>query len=114
MEISGRDLYSGLPRSVTLTDEEIRFATHRTINTILDNIKSTVETTPPDLVSEIYQRGITLCGGGAKIKGLDKLIFQETKIPTKVIDDPLTAVVRGTGIILENLENMKELLINTN
>ncbi len=114
MEISGRDLYSGLPKSLTLTDEEIRYAISKTINTIIDNIKSTVETTPPDLVSEVYERGIILCGGGAKIKKLDKLITQETQIPCKVIDDPLTAVVRGTGIILEDLENMKELLIPTN
>lgn len=114
MEIRGRDLYSGLPKSITVTDEEIRYAISKTINTIIDNIKSTVETTPPDLVSEIYERGIILCGGGAKIKNLDRLITQETQIPCKIIDDPLTAVVRGTGIILEDLENMKELLIPSN
>ncbi len=111
MEMRGRDLFSGLPRSYEVTDEEIRFALYRTINTIIDNIKSTVETTPPDLVSEIYERGIILCGGGALLRGFDKLIFQETKIPTKVIDDPITAVVRGTGIILEDVEGLKDLLI---
>jgi len=113
MEIRGRDLYSGLPRSVKITDEEIRYALAKTINIIIDNIKSVVETTPPDLISEIYERGIILCGGGALLKGLDKLIFQETKIPTKVIDDPLTAIARGTGIILEDLEGLKDLLIPT-
>lgn len=113
MEMRGRDLFTGLPKSYEVTDEEIRFALSKSINTIIDNIKSTVETTPPDLVSEIYERGIILCGGGALIKGLDKLIVQETKIPTKVIDDPQTAVVRGTGIILEDLEGLKDLLIET-
>lgn len=112
-EIRGRDLYSGLPRSIKIVDEEIRYALSKTINTIIDNIKSTVETTPPDLVSEIYERGIILCGGGSQLKGLDKLITQETKIPAKVIDDPSTAVVRGTGIILEDLEGLKDLLIPT-
>lgn len=111
MEVRGRDLYSGLPKAIKMTDEEIRFALSRTINTIVDHIKSTVETTPPDLVSEVYERGIILCGGGALIKNLNKLITQETKIPTKIIDDPLTAVVRGTGIVLEDLEKMKDLLI---
>ena len=111
MEIRGRDLYSGLPKSIKVSDEEIRYALSKTITSIIDNIKSVVETTPPDLVSEIYERGIILCGGGALIKGLDKLITQETKIPTKVVDDPLTTVVRGTGIILEDLDNLKELLL---
>lgn len=111
MEIRGRDLYSGLPRSLKITDEEIRYALAKTVNIIVDNIKSVVETTPPDLVSEIYERGIILCGGGALLKGIDKLIMGETKIPTKIIDDPLTAVARGTGIILEDLEGLKDLLI---
>jgi len=113
MEMRGRDLFTGLPKTYDITDEEIRFALNKTINTIIDNIKSTVETTPPDLVSEVYERGIILCGGGSQLKGLDKLIAQETKIPTKIIDDPQTAVVRGTGIILEDLEGLKNLLIET-
>ncbi len=113
MEMRGRDLFSGLPKSYEITDEEVRFALMKTINIIIDNIKLTVETTPPDLVSEIYERGIVLCGGVAQLKGLDKLINQETKIPTKLIDDPQTVVVRGTGIILEDLEELKDLLIET-
>ncbi len=113
MEMRGRDLYSGLPRAIKITDDEIRFALSRTVNVIIDNIKSTVETTPPDLVSEVYERGMVLCGGGAQLRGLDKLIEQETKIPTKVIDDPMTAVVLDTGIILEDLAGLKDLLIPT-
>jgi rod shape-determining protein MreB len=113
MQIHGRDLYSGLPKSIKITDEEIRFALSKTINIIVDNIKTTIEKTPPDLVSEIYTRGIALCGGGANIKNLDKLIQQETKVPTNIVDDPLTTVVRGTGIILEDIENLKDLLIDS-
>ncbi|HPL95354.1 MAG TPA: rod shape-determining protein [bacterium] len=112
MEIRGRDLYTGLPRAIKITDEEIRYALSKTINIIVDNIKSTVENTPPDLVSEIYERGMVLCGGGAQLKGIERLILNETKIPTKIIDDPATAVVRGTGIVLEDIEKMKDLLIN--
>lgn len=113
MEMRGRDLFSGLPKTYTITDEEVRYAISKSIATIIDNIKSVVETTPPDLVSEIYERGIILCGGGALIRGLDKLIYSETKIPTKIIDDPKTAVVRGCGIILEDLEGLKDLLIES-
>ncbi len=113
MEMRGRDLFTGLPRTHKVTDEEIRFALSKSIETIIENIKTIVETTPPDLVSEIYERGIILCGGGAKLKGLAKLIKQEIKTPAKVIDDPETAVVRGTGIILEDLEGLKDLLISS-
>lgn len=111
MEMRGRDLFNGLPKTYEITDEEIRYALTRTINTIIDNIKSTVETTPPDLVSEVYERGILLCGGGSQLRGLDKLITSETKIPTKLTDDSQTVVARGTGIILEDLEGLKDLLI---
>jgi len=111
MEMRGRDLFSGLPKSYEITDEEIRYALSKSIATIIDNIKIVVEKTPPDLVSEIYERGILLCGGGACIKGLDKLITSETKIPTKILEDPTTAVVRGCGIILEDLEGLKDILI---
>lgn len=111
MEMRGRDLFTGLPKSYDITDEEIRLALSKSINHIIENVKSVVETTPPDLVSEVYERGIVLCGGGANLKGIDKLIFQETKIPTKVVDDPQTAVVRGTGIVLEDVGGLKDLLI---
>ncbi len=100
MEVRGRDLVNGLPRSITVTDAQIREAISRTIRQIIENIKITLESTPPELVADIYEHGIVLTGGGALLRGLDKEIAQETKIPVRVADDPLIALVRGTGILL--------------
>ncbi|MFC1687288.1 rod shape-determining protein [Patescibacteria group bacterium] len=109
-KIRGRDLISGLPKEVSVNSNQIREAISRSLRTIIDGIKSTIENTPPELVSDIYTRGILLAGGGALLKGLDKLVAQETQIPVNVADDPLTAVVRGCGIVLEDLDNLKEVL----
>lgn len=107
----GRDLISGLPKEVVITSSQIREAIIRSVRQIVEAIRDTLERTPPELVADIYQRGLLLCGGGANLKGLDALISQETRIPVQLIDDPLTAVARGTGIILEDLENLKEVLL---
>ncbi len=107
----GRDLITGLPKEVVLTSQQIREAILRSVRQIVEAIRDTLEQTPPELVADIYSRGLLLSGGGAKLKGLDALIAQETKIPVQIVDDPLTAVVRGTGIILEDLENLKEILL---
>lgn len=107
----GRDLISGLPKEVILTSQQIREAILRSVRQIVEAIRDTLEKTPPELVADIYTRGLLLSGGGARLKGLDALIAQETKIPVQIVDDPLTAVVRGTGIILEDLENLKEVLL---
>jgi len=106
----GRDLISGLPKEVTVNSNHIREAIGRSLRIIVENIKSTIEITPPELVADIFERGIMLSGGGALLKGFDKLIKQETKIPIHVTDDPLTAVARGAGIVLDDLENLKEVL----
>ncbi|MBU0597780.1 rod shape-determining protein [Patescibacteria group bacterium] len=106
----GRDLISGLPKEVIINSNQAREAIARSLRSIVDNIKSTIEITPPELVADIFERGIVLSGGGALLKGLGKLINQETKIPVHVTDDPLTAVVRGTGIVLDDLENLKQVL----
>jgi rod shape-determining protein MreB len=106
----GRDLISGLPKEVIINGNQIREAISRSLRMIVENIKSTIEITPPELVADIFERGIVLSGGGALLKGLDTLIKQETKIPVHVTDDPLTAVVRGTGIVLDDLENLQEIL----
>lgn len=106
----GRDLITGLPKEVNVNSNHIREAISRSLRQIVDNIKTTIEITPPELVADIYERGIMLAGGGALLKGLDKLVKQETKIPVHITDDPLTAVVRGTGIVLDDLENLKEIL----
>ncbi|OGE87714.1 MAG: rod shape-determining protein [Candidatus Doudnabacteria bacterium RIFCSPLOWO2_02_FULL_49_13] len=112
-QIRGRDLVSGLPKEVTVTDEQIRHAISRSVKTIVNNIKSVVEETPPELVADIMEKGITLAGGGALLRGLDKLIAQETAMPVMVADDPLTCVVRGTGIVLEDLNTLKDVLVLT-
>jgi len=110
MEVRGRDLVNGLPRAITVTDGQIREAISRTIKQIIDNIKITLESTPPELVADIYEHGIVLTGGGALLRGLDKEIAQETKIPVRVADDPLVALVRGTGILLSNPELLAKVM----
>lgn len=100
MPLRGRDLINGLPKEVIITDSQVREAMQRIIRQIIENIKVTLETTPPELVSDIYEHGIVLTGGGALLRGLDKEIAQATKIPVRVAEDPLTCVVRGTGILL--------------
>ncbi len=112
-QIRGRDLISGLPKEITVTDEQIRKALSRSVKTIVNNIKMAVEETPPELISDIMERGITLAGGGALLRGLDKLIEEETQMPITITDDPLTAVVRGTGIVLEDIETLKDVLVVT-
>ena len=104
MEVRGRDLISGLPKAVIVTDAQIREAISRTINKMVDDIKTILETTPPELVSDIYERGIYLAGGGSLLKGLDRAISLAAKIPVKIVDDPLTCVVRGCGILISNPE----------
>lgn len=109
--IKGRDLISGLPREVVITDSDIREAISQSIDTLIESTKEVLETTPPEIVSDIMQRGIYLCGGGALIKGLAEIIEEYTKIPVHIASDPLTAVCRGTGIILEDMEKYQEVLI---
>lgn len=111
MQMKGRDLVSGLPKEVLVSDEQIRQALSRSVRILINNIKATIEETPPELVADIMNRGITLVGGGGLLRGLDKLITQETKIITRVADDPVTAVARGTGIALEDLDTLKKVLV---
>ena len=109
--LRGRDLVSGLPKEVIATDEHIREALSRSIRIIVNNIKTIIEETPPELLSDIMHRGIILAGGGSLIRGLDKLLANQTGIPVRLMEDPLTAVVRGTGIVLDDMEHLKEVLI---
>ena len=109
--IRGRDLVSGLPKEVIVNDEHIREALSRSIRIIVNSIKTIVEETPPELLGDIMQRGIILAGGGGLIRGLDKLIANQTGIPVRMMEDPLTAVVRGTGIVLDDMELLREVLI---
>ncbi len=109
--LRGRDLVTGLPREVIVTDSDVRVALAKSVRVITEAVKATIEDTPPELVSDIMHRGILLVGGGSMIRGLDKLIERETKMPVFVAEDPLTAVVRGCGIILEDIESLRDVLI---
>ena len=108
-QMRGRDLVSGLPKEIIVNDEQIREALTKSVRSISDNIKATLEVTPPELVADIYERGILLTGGGALLKGLDKAISRAAQIPIAVADDPLTAVVRGTGYLLDDLDLLKKI-----
>lgn len=112
MEIKGRDLISGIPKTITINEDEIREALSEPVNIILDTVKVALENTPPELAADIVDRGIVLAGGGALLKGLDFLIKEETGLPVIVADDPLTAVVRGVGKMLDDLELLKKIAIN--
>jgi len=108
IEMRGRDLITGLPKEIIVNDTQIREAMYRSIMIILENIKATLEITPPELVADIYERGIVLTGGGALLKGLDLLISRQAQIPVRVAEDPVTCAVRGAGALLENEAMLKD------
>lgn len=109
--VRGRDLVTGLPREVIITDSDIREAITSSIEMLVDAAKEVLETAPPEVVSDIMRRGIYLVGGGALIRGLAELLSDALGVPVYVADDPLTAVVRGTGLILQDVDSFKEALI---
>lgn len=111
MPVKGRDLVSGLPKEIILTDTDIRDALSQSVESLIETIREVLESTPPEILSDIMNRGVYLSGGGALVKGLAELIESEINIPVHVAADPLTAVARGTGIILEDLESFKDILI---
>jgi len=107
----GRDLVTGLPKEIIINDDVVRKAIAKSVRAIVDSVKSTIEEAPPELVADILQRGICLAGGGALLKGLDRLISQETQTAVHIAEDPLTCVVRGTGVVIEDLDNLREVLL---
>ena len=109
--VRGRDLITGLPREVIITDSDIREAISQSVDTLVESVREVLETTPPEIVADIMNTGIYLVGGGALIKDLDRLIADWVKIPVHVADDPLSAVARGTGVVLEDIEGYKDILI---
>lgn len=111
IEMRGRDLLSGLPKEIIVNDSQIREAIQRSVKVIVENIKATLEHTPPELVADIYERGIILTGGGALLKELDKVISEHAEIPVRIADDPLTCVVRGCGMLLESPELLKTIAV---
>ena len=109
--IRGRDLLTGLPREVIVTDADIREALAPSLQVLVESTKEVLETTPPEILSDVINRGIVLVGGGALIYGLPELLAQTLKLPVLTADDPLTAVARGTGIVIEDLDGFREVLI---
>jgi len=109
----GRNLITGLPEEIMVSDDEVREALAKSVQQIVQGIKDTIEKTPPELLADIMKGGIYFCGGGSLLKGLHTLVEKETKIPTRVVEDPMTTVVRGAGLILENLDKYKDVLADT-
>ena len=113
MDVRGRDLITGLPKTITVSADEIGHAVHEPINSILDSIKVTLEKTPPELASDVMESGIMLTGGGALIGGLDKLISVETGMPVNIATSPLNCVAEGTGVVLEHINSLRNVLISS-
>jgi len=109
----GRDLVSGLPKEIMVTEEQVAKAIKRSVDMIVDSVKVTMEETPPELLADIMERGIVLAGGGALLKGLDRRISEETHTIVHIADDPLTCVVRGTGVVLEDIDSLKDVILPT-
>lgn len=112
--ISGRDLVTGLPKDLSISSEEIREALKEAVNSIVDSIKYTLEKTPPELAADIMERGIMLTGGGALLRGLDKRTAEETGIPVNIAEFPIDCVVLGTGMVLDEIEVLKNVLVSSN
>jgi rod shape-determining protein MreB len=112
-QMRGRDLVSGLPKEVTISDSQGREALMHSLKVIVNSIKSVIEEIPPELISDIMHKGIILAGGGALLRGLDKLVHEATAMPVSVAEDPLTCVVRGAGVVVEDLEVLKDVLVPT-
>jgi rod shape-determining protein MreB len=112
MEIKGRDMVSGIPKTIEIKESEIREALREPVDVILDTIKVALENTPPELAADIVDKGIVLAGGGAMLRGLDMLIKEETRLPVIVADDPLTAVVRGVGKMLDEIDMLQRISLS--
>ena len=112
LEVKGRDLVAGLPKTVTVTSEEIREALQEPVRAILEVTKISLERTPPELAADLIDHGIVMAGGGSLLKGLDKLISEETGLPVHVADDPLTAVANGTGKVLSEIRYLKKVTVS--
>ena len=110
MDIKGRNLLNGLPENITITSEEIREALSEPLSHVIETIKTTLEKCPPELASDIIESGIMLAGGGALLRGLDRLIREETGMPVKIAERPLDCVADGTGKVLENIDKLEDVL----
>jgi rod shape-determining protein MreB len=113
MEVRGRDLVAGLPKTVTISSEEVRESLAEPIAAIMEAIRITLERTPPELSADLIERGMVLAGGGGLLRGLDKLISEQTGLPVHIADDPITAVALGTGIVLSEIKYLKKVTVTT-
>lgn len=113
IEVKGRNLLTGIPELITISSADIREALSECVTTIVEAVRNLLERTPPELSADIFDRGILLSGGGALLKGLDRRLQEETSLPVHIAEDPLTAVVRGTGRVLENLNDYQNVLIKS-
>ncbi|MDH5477598.1 MAG: rod shape-determining protein [Nitrospinota bacterium] len=111
MEIKGRDLMSGIPKTLSITDAEVREALSEPISAVVEAVKTALERTPPELAADIVDKGIILAGGGSMLQGLDALLREETSLPIILAEDPLTAVVRGAGIAIEDVNILRSVII---
>jgi rod shape-determining protein MreB len=111
--VRGRDLITGLPKTVEMSTEHVREALSGVLVDIVRAVRSTLDATPPELVEDIIERGMVVCGGGALLAGLDRLLAHETLMPVRVAEDPLTCVVRGAGIVLEEIDTLNRVLLRT-
>ncbi len=111
IEMRGRDLVTGLPKQVIIDEGQVREAIYKSIKVIIENIKATIEVTPPELVADIYERGITLTGGGALLRGIERSISKEVDIPVRIAEDPMTATVRGAGLLLDQPLLLKDIAL---
>jgi rod shape-determining protein MreB len=111
LEVKGRDLVGGLPKAVTISSEEIREALQEPLRAILESTKIALERTPPELAADLIDHGIVMAGGGSLLKGMDKLIAEETGLPVHIAEDPLTAVANGTGKVLDEIRYLKKVTV---
>jgi len=112
-QMRGRDLVTGLPKEVTISDTQVREALMHSLKIIVNNIKNVIEKIPPEIISDILDRGIVMAGGGSLLRGLDKLVHEHTAMPIHIAEDPLTCVARGAGVVVEDLETLKDVLVPT-
>jgi rod shape-determining protein MreB len=112
LEVKGRDLVAGLPKTVTVTSEEIREALQEPLRAILEMVKVSLERTPPELAADLIEHGIVMAGGGSLLRGLDKLISEETGLPVHIAEDPMTAVACGTGKVLDEIRYLKKVTVS--
>ena len=108
MEVKGRDLVAGLPKTLTVTSEEIRDALQEPVSNIVDSVRITLEKCPPELSADLVDRGLVMAGGGSLLRGLDRLIASQTGLPVTLAEDPLSAVAEGTGVVLNELDSLSK------